>query len=183
MAGTVAFMKGMGVIARFFRHTGLAGDIARVAAWAAVALLLGFGINAMNPAGLPLRLAAGERPAVPCAIAQKIKTAEVGAVSLAHGDVLLDVREPKDYTAGHPPGAVNLPYREFNRFLPDFRNTTAQGKPLYVYCYGSECGTSLRVASRLLQSGFTDVTIVRGGFEAWKERGLPTEQGGGQHGG
>lgn len=171
----------MGFIARFFRHTALPGDIARIAAWAAVSLLLAMGINAVNPARLPLRLAPGERPAVSTATCERIKFGDAG-VADAPGGVLLDVREPHDFSAAHPPGAVNLPYREFSTYFPDFRTATNPQKPIYVYCYGSECGTSLRVASRLLQSGFTNVTIVRGGFEAWKERGLPTEQGGGAHG-
>lgn len=170
------------ILISYFKRTGLLGDIARLAAWAVAALLLGVAINALNPAGLPLWPAPGQRVAVPGAVWQKIKFADVEAAPPAGKTLLLDVREPHDYAEGHPPQAKNLPYREFSSRFPDFRKATAPDTPLYLYCYGTECGTSLRVASRLVQSGFSDVTIIRGGFEAWQERGLPTVKGGEPHG-
>lgn len=166
------------LLRRFLRRTGLLGDLARLAAWAVVALVLALGLNAVSRARLPLWPAPGQPAALPVASAAKIKFAEAATVNAAQGEVLLDVREARDYARAHPPGAVNLPYREFNRVFPDFRDRFDPRHPVHIYCYGNACGTSLRVANRLLQHGFTDVTVVRGGFEAWKARGLPIEEGG-----
>ena len=146
--------------------------------FAAIALPLGVCVNALTPAGVPLWPAAGQHAAVPSAVWQKIKFADVGSVGPGTGTLLVDVRESPDYAAAHPPGAVNLPYRQFSSIFPGFRSTVKPRTRIFLYCYGSERGTSLRVANRLVQSGFTDVTIVRGGFEAWKSSGQPTEAGG-----
>jgi rhodanese-related sulfurtransferase len=144
--------------------------------FAAIALPLGVCVNALTPAGVPLWPAAGQHAAVPSAVWQEIKFADVSAVG--PGAVLVDVRESRDYAAAHPLGAVNLPYRQFNAIFPSFRSTVKPRARIFLYCYGSECGTSLRVANRLVQSGFTDVTIIRGGFEAWKSSGQATAAGG-----
>lgn len=170
------------LLRRLLRRTGVLNDVGPIVAFAAVALLLGVCVNALTPGGLPLRMAWGQRAAVPSAVWQKIKFADVGTVAHDRSALLVDVREPKDYSAACPPGAVNLPYRQFSAVFPRFRSTIKPGARLYVYCYGSECGTSLRVANRLVQSGYADVTILRGGFEAWKSHSLPT-RGGGTHGG
>ncbi|MGE5530920.1 MAG: rhodanese-like domain-containing protein [Bacteroidota bacterium] len=108
---------------------------------------------------------------MPLAVWQKIQFADAASVERLDGALLVDVRDPDDFEAGHPAGAVNLPYREFNAAYPDFRNKVKKTTPLCLYCYGSECGTSVRVANRLIQSGCTDVTVVRGGFEAWQGHG------------
>ena len=152
----------------------MGADVARVSALATVALLLGACVSALSPAGLPLWPAPGQRAAVPVAVWQKIKFADVDTVAPARGALLVDVREAHDYAAAHPAGAVKLPYREFSALFVSFKSTVKPGTRILLYCYGSECGTSLRVASRLVQSGYTDVTIIRGGFEAWKSHGLPT---------
>jgi rhodanese-related sulfurtransferase len=143
-------------------------------AFAATALLLGVCVNARAPAGLPLWPVPGQRAAVPSSVWQKLQFADASAIPHGSGALLVDVREPGDYGAAHPPGAVNLPYRQFTNFKSAVKPRTR----VYLYCYGGECSTSLRVASRLLQGGFTDVTIVRGGFEAWQSGGQFTRGGG-----
>jgi rhodanese-related sulfurtransferase len=168
------------LLKRFLRRTGLLTDVARIALTVAVALLLALGVNALRPLGLSPWPAPGQRAAMPLAVWQKINFADAAGVDSIDGALLVDVREPHDYEAAHPPGAVNLPYREFNDFFPDFRSTVKATTPLCLYCYGSECGTSVRVANRLVQSGFTDVMIVRGGFEAWHDHG-PESQGEAAH--
>jgi rhodanese-related sulfurtransferase len=166
----------------FFRRTGLLGDVGRVAIWAVIALLLAACINRLSPGRLPLWPSAGQRAAIPLTTWEKLKFAEADAATPSRRALLLDVREPRDYARAHPPGAVNLPYREFSSFFPDFRSTTDRRRPLYVYCYGSQCDLSLRVANRLLQNGFADVTVVRGGFEAWQARVAAGQEGGERHG-
>jgi len=45
--------------------------------------------------------------------------------------------------------------------------------PLLLYCYGTDCGLASRVGKRLITYGYTDVTILRGGIDAWKAANLP----------
>ncbi|MHB8993627.1 MAG: rhodanese-like domain-containing protein [Armatimonadota bacterium] len=142
---------------------------------AAVALLLALGVNALRPLGLSPWPAPGECAAVPPAVWQQIHFVDAADIDSLDAALLVDVREPEAYAVAHPPGAVNLPYREFQAVFRDFKAKVRPATPLCLYCYGSECGTSVRVANRLLQSSFTDVTIVRGGFEAWHAHGPPSQ--------
>jgi molybdopterin/thiamine biosynthesis adenylyltransferase/rhodanese-related sulfurtransferase len=82
---------------------------------------------------------------------------------------LLDVREPDEYDQGAVPGAVHVPRGnlEFSveGRLPD------KGAPIAVYCAG---GARSAFAAKTLQDlGYTDVVSVAGGFNKWKDEGLP----------
>ena len=82
---------------------------------------------------------------------------------------LLDVREPDEYEQGAVPGAVHVPrgQLEFNveGRLPD------KTKPVAVYCAG---GVRSAFAAKTLQDlGYESVVSVIGGFNKWKDEGLP----------
>jgi rhodanese-related sulfurtransferase len=75
---------------------------------------------------------------------------------------LVDVRTPREFAEGHVDGAVNIPLNELRGRLPEI----PQEKPIKVIC-----GTGYRsyVAQRiLLNSGWTDVRNVYGGFTLQK---------------
>lgn len=83
--------------------------------------------------------------------------------NLEEGAVLLDVREPDEFGAGHIPGAVNAPLSALSQFhLPRDKNT-----PIRVYCL---VGSRSRRAVIFLQSqGFTNVKNI-GGINFYKGR-------------
>ncbi len=93
------------------------------------------------------------------------------SVSLAAGApgfVLLDVRSPQLYAAGHVPGAVNLPHGKINeRNLADHPADTL----FVVYCSGPHCNGADRAALRLARLG-RPVKKMIGGIEGWKDEGL-----------
>ena len=78
------------------------------------------------------------------------------------GAVLLDVREPDEYRAGHIPGSINLPVKrvaaEAATVLPD------KAAPVYVYCLSG--ARSSRAVEALKAVGFSNVTNV-GGIRAY----------------
>jgi hydroxyacylglutathione hydrolase len=85
------------------------------------------------------------------------------------GAVVLDVREPSEYAAGHVPGAVSIPQAELALRLDDL----SRERDLLVVCEG---GTrSVRAARFLKQTGFSRVTNLAGGTSGWRSAGLPTE--------
>ena len=93
-----------------------------------------------------------------------------------HEHVLIDVREPAEYAAGHLPGAVNLPrgVLEFQiRAHPAIagRTTGSSALPLLLYCLTG--GRSALAADSLGQLGFEDVRSLAGGLQAWRNAGLP----------
>lgn len=88
------------------------------------------------------------------------------------GDALVvDVREPGEYAAGHVAGAVNIPQAE----LADRLDELPEDKPIYTVCRSGM--RSLRAAQFLHQMGRTNVSNLTGGTLAWQKKGLPTEAG------
>jgi glyoxylase-like metal-dependent hydrolase (beta-lactamase superfamily II)/rhodanese-related sulfurtransferase len=88
-----------------------------------------------------------------------------------HGNVLLDVREPDEYSHGHVPGAVNLPQADLAAKLDEL----PRDRRVFVICQGGY--RSRRAAQFLRQTGFENVVSVAGGTSAWIEAELPTTYG------
>jgi glyoxylase-like metal-dependent hydrolase (beta-lactamase superfamily II)/rhodanese-related sulfurtransferase len=87
----------------------------------------------------------------------------------ARSGVVVDVREPAEYAAGHVPGAVSIPQADLALRLDDL----PRDRDLLVVCEG---GTrSVRAARFLKQVGFSNVNNLVGGTSAWRQAGLPTE--------
>ena len=82
---------------------------------------------------------------------------------------LLDVREPDEYEQGAVPGAVHIP-RGNLEFSVEGR-ILDKSTPVAVYCAG---GVRSAFATKTLQDlGYSDVVSVIGGFNKWKDEGLP----------
>ncbi|MEP7316715.1 MAG: rhodanese-like domain-containing protein [Sphingomicrobium sp.] len=84
--------------------------------------------------------------------------------------MVVDVREPNEFAAGHIPDAINLPLSKFNADqLPD-----PGGRKLVLTCAG---GRRSGVALDRCVAAKTEVdTHLRGGFAAWRNAGLPVEK-------
>lgn len=84
------------------------------------------------------------------------------------GFVLLDVRSPGTYDAGHVPGAINLPHgRIVGRTVDDLPPTD-----LYVvYCAGPHCNGADRAALKLAQLD-RPVKKMIGGITGWLDEGF-----------
>ena len=92
-------------------------------------------------------------------------------------DLVIDVREPSEYAAGHVAGAINIPrgVLEFKVWEHvGFPGETDTGKKIYVYCrIGSRAALS---AKSLGDLGFTNVSAVDMKIDDWAEAGLPFEK-------
>ena len=76
-------------------------------------------------------------------------------------DMLIDVRNPDEYLAGHIDGAVNLPLDELRGRLDELSTQ----KKIYIYC---EAGLRGYLAQRILkQNGFDRVSNLSGGYKLW----------------
>ncbi|MUL83640.1 MULTISPECIES: rhodanese-like domain-containing protein [unclassified Mycolicibacterium] len=76
---------------------------------------------------------------------------------------IVDVRNPGETEAGMIPGAVNIPVGQ----LPDRTGELDPARPTVVYCAGGY--RSSVAASLLRQRGFTDVSDILGGYNAWAD--------------
>jgi len=86
--------------------------------------------------------------------------------------VVLDVRTPEEYQAGHIAGAVNIDFKE-----KDFADKAAKldkSKTYVVHCQGGGRSTkSLEVFKKL---GFKSIVHLDNGFGSWQKAGLPVEK-------
>lgn len=79
--------------------------------------------------------------------------------------ILVDVRTPAEYDAGHLDGAINLPFEEILK-LPQLVSITNES-PIVVYCASGE--RAKKAMQSLVGAGFTRVTNA-GGYEALKQQ-------------
>lgn len=95
---------------------------------------------------------------------------------LGQDDVqFVDVREKHEFDAGTIPGAVSVP-RGLLEWLadpaiPTHRKELHSGKRLVLFCASG--GRSALAAKTLTEMGFPDVCHIEGGYNAWKQGGLP----------
>jgi rhodanese-related sulfurtransferase len=82
--------------------------------------------------------------------------------------VLLDVRSPDLFAAGHVPGGLNLPHRKIVAGkLADYPADTL----FVVYCAGPHCNGAARAAIRLARLG-RPVKLMAGGIAGWRDEGF-----------
>jgi phage shock protein E len=130
------------------------------------ALLAGCG------AAAPVNQAAA--PAAPAVDVAKLgDTVDVATVKGLLGNpdvVMLDVREPNEYQAGHIPGIKLLPVGEVANRLSEI----PKDKPVIVTCHsGNRSG---QVAKYLRDQGYTNIHNMQGGIVAWEAAGYPVEK-------
>ena len=83
--------------------------------------------------------------------------------------VVLDVREKEEYRQGFLPGAVSVPRGFLEMRIEDA--VPDHATPIVAYCAG---GTRSLLAGRILRElGYENVVSMRGGYQAWKNQGLP----------
>ena len=95
------------------------------------------------------------------------------------GALLLDVRDAKDYEAGHIIEARNIPAAEVASRVDSLKKF--KEKPVIVYCDGGF--TSAGAARALRASGFPKVVTLNGGLNSWRQDNLPLVEGAAKKGG
>jgi rhodanese-related sulfurtransferase/biotin operon repressor len=84
--------------------------------------------------------------------------------------VLLDVRPPEEYRAGHLPGATSIPHDQLKRRLTEL----PKNRKVVAYCRGPYCVFAIEAVKLLRKRGFEAVRI-EDGVTDWRARGLPIE--------
>ncbi|HEV8655946.1 MAG TPA: MBL fold metallo-hydrolase [Candidatus Limnocylindria bacterium] len=84
------------------------------------------------------------------------------------GAPLIDVRERSEYTDGHVPGARHIPYQLLERMIGEL----PRERTLVVYCAS---GVRSSLAASILERHGIAAANLRGGFNAWRNAGLPIE--------
>lgn len=86
--------------------------------------------------------------------------------------LVIDVRDDKDYAAGHLPRARHIPLKQLESKAAELGKF--KEKPVIVTC-GK--GPRAAAASRVLKrAGFSNVYVLKGGVAAWQQASLPLER-------
>jgi len=97
-----------------------------------------------------------------------------GAVQLINREraVVVDVREPDEFAAGHVTGAKNVPLDQLEAKLAG----TVKNKslPLLLICAsGARAQRAVATAKKL---GYEHAQVISGGLKSWKDANLPVEK-------
>lgn len=84
--------------------------------------------------------------------------------------VILDVREPDAFAAGHLRDAKNIPLKDLPNRLGELEKF--KSKSVIAVC---QTGVqSAKAAAQLKKAGFNEAFSLNGGVAAWQAQGLPT---------
>lgn len=104
---------------------------------------------------------------------KKVPAAEVkAAIDKKEKVVILDVRDPNEYAAGHLPGAINVSRGtlEFNIWS----KVSDQNAKMYVYC--KTAGRSALATKTLNDLGYKNAVLMDVAFEEWIKAGYSVER-------
>ena len=88
---------------------------------------------------------------------------------------LVDLRDEEAFLAGHLPGAVLVPSGiRVERWIPQRFDTSSH---VVLYDAGGEESHAAREASHLSHLWYQGLHVLQGGLAAWREAGLPLEEG------
>jgi rhodanese-related sulfurtransferase len=123
------------------------------------------------PAGTPQ--AATPAPAPASTEAASVSPAQVqGMLGATPPPVLLDVRSPEEFAAGHIHGALHIPYED----VAQRKSEIPDSGTIVVFC---AVGPRARAAEKSLVAAGVDpqrVLHMDGGMVAWEAAGLPVER-------
>ena len=137
------------------------GGVALVGNWPS-------GISGSNGPVEPPSSEAGDPPFI---------TIEDAATKFQSSDIIfIDSRSPEDFAYGHIRGAVSIPFDYIDEHWEAVIASLDPGRTYVVYCSGTECETSLFLGRYLSDLGFEHLFIFFGGWQEWKDNGLPTER-------
>lgn len=97
----------------------------------------------------------------PAALAEALKSVDAPLV--------IDVRGPSEYAAGHIAGAINIPLGQLERRIKRIPTTQA----IVTYCNMHHRGASRGEQAAALRERGYQARAIDGGFPAWKEDSLP----------
>jgi rhodanese-related sulfurtransferase len=106
----------------------------------------------------------------------EVGTPVIQAAFKNNSALLMDARPSAKFQAESIPGALYMNDEELDKLAGRF--PTDKNTPIITFCAGYECHKSHVVATKLLELGYTKVSVYAAGLPGWKEAKLPTTAGG-----
>lgn len=114
---------------------------------------------------------------------QEISTEELRKVLSEKSAAVFDARPFKEFAVSHIPGAVNVsakPGVSISLYISDAAEIGRilkgnKSAPIILYCNGPFCGKSKRLASELVEAGYTNLRRYQLGIPVWRALGGITQ--------
>jgi rhodanese-related sulfurtransferase len=93
--------------------------------------------------------------------------------AIRQADVLIDVREGEEFAAGHIPEALHM-----SRGTLEFRvagHPKCQSSEARIILYCKTSGRAALAGAALLDMGYSNVSLLAGGFDAWAGASRPVK--------
>ncbi|GAB3013428.1 rhodanese-like domain-containing protein [Bowmanella dokdonensis] len=101
---------------------------------------------------------------------KELGTHEVTMLMNKQDALVLDIRAQNEFKKGHILGAKQIASEKLNK--GDFSSLeNHKSKPIIVVCAMGM--TAKRTATQLLKAGFSQVSVLKGGMNAWSSANLP----------
>ena len=81
--------------------------------------------------------------------------------------IIFDARTEIEYKKDHIPDALPFPVDKYNEYIIIYNNISKL-IPIIIYCSNEICGTSEKLADKLVSDGFSKIFIIIGGFKSWQ---------------
>jgi rhodanese-related sulfurtransferase len=102
----------------------------------------------------------------------EIGTLEATRLLNQSGTLVIDVRDEKEYAAGHLPRARHIPLNDLDKKAAELGKF--KDKPVILTCRSGPRAAS--AARALRRAGFANVYQLKGGIAAWQQASLPLEK-------
>jgi rhodanese-related sulfurtransferase len=89
------------------------------------------------------------------------------------GAIIIDVRDVGEFAANHIAEARNIPLKDLDKRMTELESLKEKNL-LLVCASGVRAG---QASARLEKQGFTQVSCMEGGIDAWQRAGLPLIRG------
>ena len=103
---------------------------------------------------------------------EPVERAELLRRARSRDVVVIDVRPPEEYAAGHIAGALSVPLAQLERRLAKL----PRGKRIVAYCRGPYCVLAAEAVRRLRTRGY-HAERLKEGFPEWRDAGFPVQVG------
>jgi len=151
-------------------------DLFRVLAIVAASAALGICNNYFGRHPVPLFAADG--PGALPERAERISTTALADEIKNRILLIVDVRAPENYAQGHATGSLNAPASDF---LLHYKHLNLAPKfeavdGVVLICDDDQCPAADRVTKMLIPMGVKNVRVLHGGWDAYRQSGLPIEK-------
>ncbi|MFZ1977168.1 MAG: rhodanese-like domain-containing protein [Bacteroidota bacterium] len=135
------------------------------------ALLLSFAHTLLSRQGF-FKPAVPHPKEVPAKNLEMITLSDAKDLFYGGSALFVDARHEYDFKKGSIQGAINIPLSDFDTLRTSL-DKIPKDKRIIVYCNGEQCNSSMELAAKLSEFGFTNVNIFFGGWQEWSLAGLP----------